>query len=185
MLKKVFTEVEERMKKTHDATRIELSRIRTGKATTSLLDGIQVEYHGSRVPISKIANISVPEVRLLVVQPWDKTMISAIQKAIQMSDLNLTPSTDGNFIRIPIPQLTEERRKDLVKIVKRFTEEGRVTIRNIRREANDKLRSMEKEGQISEDERHKSQEKIQELTDKYIKLIDQTLQAKEKEIMEI
>jgi ribosome recycling factor len=174
-----------RMHKSVETIQQEFAKIRTGRATTALLDGIKVSYYGSMVPLSQAATITTPEPRLLVIQPWDKNMIGEIEKAILKSDLGLTPSNDGTFIRIPIPQLSEERRHDLVKLVRKFAEEGRIAIRNVRRDANDHLKRMQKNHEISEDELSVVLDEIQELTDKYITDIDDLLKKKEHEIMEV
>ncbi len=175
---------EERMKNAVEATQRELAHIRTGKATTNLLDGITVEYYQSTVPLTHVASLSVPDPRTIAIQPWDKSIISAIEKAILRSDLGLTPSNDGTVIRLPIPPLTEERRINLVKVVKRLAEEGKIAIRNARREANESLRKAEREGELPKDDSRKKQEKVQELTDKYVERVDELIKLKEKEIME-
>jgi ribosome recycling factor len=185
MVKQLFIEVEKRMKKAIQATQHELATIRTAKATTSLLDGIKVEYYGTTVPINQVAVISVPEPRMLVVQPWEKSMIAGIEKALQKSDLGLTPNNDGTVIRLPIPPLTQERRHELVKVVRRLAEEGRVAIRNIRRDANEELRKAEKDGDLPKDDSKRAQEHIQELTDKYVELVNEVVEGKEKEVMEV
>ena len=185
VVKKIHTDTEERMKKAVEAMRKELASIRTGKATTSLLDGIRVDYYGTMTPLSQVANISVPDVRLLVIQPWEKKLIPEIVKAIQKSDLGLNPQSDPNVIRLPIPPLTEERRKDLVKLVKKVVEEGKVAVRNIRRDSNDDLKKAEKDKEISEDESRKGQQRVQEITDEHIETIEEMLKKKEQEIMEI
>lgn len=185
MLNKIYAELEEKMKKSLESLRRELAGIRTGKATTNLLDGIKVEYYGSQVPLNQVASISVPEHRLIVIQPWEKKMIDEISKAILKSNLGLNPASDGNVIRLAIPPLTEERRKDLVKLVKKFGEEAKVAVRNIRREANEQLVKTEKEKQISEDDRRKSQEVVQKITDRHIDDIDKVLQSKEAEVLEV
>ena len=174
-----------RMKKAVETIQQELVKIRTGRATTTLLDNIKVSYYGSTVPIAQTATITIPEPRLIAIQPWDKSMISEIEKAILKSDLGLTPSNDGTFIRIPIPQLSEERRKELVKLVRKFAEEGRIAIRNVRRDVNDHLKKMQKDHLISEDELSVILDEIQELTDNSIAEIDQVLEKKELEIMEV
>lgn len=184
-VKKVHSDTEERMKKAVEAISRELSTIRTGRATTALLEGIKVDYYGTMTPINQIASISIPDPRLLVIQPWEKKMITEIAKAIQRSDLGLNPLTDANVVRLPIPPLTEERRKELVKIVKRIAEEGKIAVRNIRRDANEKFKQAEKDKEISEDESRKAQENVQELTDKFIEQIDELFNKKEKEVMEI
>lgn len=184
MIKENYMNAEERMKKALTALQHELMGIRTGRASPSLLEGIKVEYYGSVVPLQQVATIAVPEARMITIQPWEKQTISVIEKAILKSDLGLTPASDGHVVRLPIPPLTEERRKDLVKVVKRMAEESRVAVRNIRRDANAALKEAEKKGEIPEDESHKAQDDIQELTDKYIDLVDESLEKKEQEIME-
>lgn len=156
-----------------------------GKATPSLLDGIRIECYDSTMPLSQVANLSAPEARLLVVQPWDKTLLPDIVKAIQKSELGLNPQSDNNVIRIPIPPLTEERRRDTVKLIKRLAEEGRIAIRNIRRDANEELKRREKKGEIGEDDSRKSQEEVQKITDEYIEKIEALIENKEKEVMEV
>ncbi|MGQ9497727.1 MAG: ribosome recycling factor [Desulfotomaculales bacterium] len=173
------------MQKTVEIVKREFASLRAGRATPALLDKILVNYYGTPTPVNQLASISAPEPRLLVVQPWDKSITGEIEKAILKSDLGITPSSDGNVIRLAIPQLTEERRQELVKVIKKKAEEGRVAIRNVRRDANDQLRAKQKEGEITEDELRRGQDDVQKLTDKYIKEIDRLLQAKEKEIMEI
>ena len=185
MVDKVIADTEERMKKSLASLKRELSMIRTGKASTALLDGVKVECYGQVMPLSHVASVSVPEPRLILVQPWDRTIVGDVERAIHKSDLGLVPNTDGGVIRLAIPALTEERRKDLVKLVRKHAEEARVSMRNIRRDTNEALKKDEKDGKISEDDLHKTQDKIQKLTDRYIEQIDQTLVAKEKEIMEI
>ncbi|MFO7953075.1 MAG: ribosome recycling factor [Bacillota bacterium] len=185
MIDDVYAEAEEKMTKAVEALQRDLSTMRAGRANPSLLDKIEVDYYGISTPLNQLAGISAPEARLLVIQPWDKQSIPAIEKAIQKSDLGLTPSNDGNVIRLTIPELTEERRKELVKYVKKKTEEGRVSIRNIRRDANDIIKQMEKESEISEDESKRAQDDIQELTDSKVDEVDKILEAKEKEIMEV
>lgn len=185
MAKEVYKEAEERMEKAVVALKRDLSTLRAGRATPALLDKITVDYYGSTTAINQLANISVPEPRLLLIQPWDKKIVAEIERAILKSDLALTPNSDGSVIRLAIPQLTEERRKDLVKISKKKAEEGRVAIRNIRRDANDELKQKEKSSEITEDELHKEQDEMQKLTDKYIEEMDKVLSAKEKEIMEV
>ena len=159
--------------------------MRAGRANPAMLDRIMVNYYGEPTPINQMANINVPEARLLVIQPWDKSSIADIEKAIMKSDLGITPNNDGNVIRLAVPQLTEERRKEVVKTVKKRAEEAKVAIRNIRREGNDLIKSSEKDKLISEDESKKGLDNIQKLTDKYIKDVDAALQVKEKDIMEV
>jgi len=161
------------------------SRVRTGRASLALLDGIRVDYYGSSTPLNQLANLSTPESRLLLIAPWDASSIGAIEKAIQKADLGLVPQSDGKVIRLNIPVLTEERRKELVKLIKKSAEETKVKIRNARREANDKLKAFKKEGKISEDQMFTYQDDIQKQTDLNIVKVDKLLEAKEKEVMEI
>lgn len=186
MTDQIFADAKARMERAVDAMRREFARIRTGKATVSLLDGVKVEAYGSTVPLRQVANISVPEARLLVVQPWDKKIIGDLEKAIRSADLGLNPSNNGTVIRVPIPPLTEERRKEMVRYVHRLAEEGRVAIRNVRRDVNEILKQRHKDGQISEDEFHRAHDKvIQEMTDERIREVDHILAAKETELMEV
>ena len=178
-------DADHRMKRAVENIKQEFAKIRTGRATPALLDGVKVSYYGSIVPLSQAATITIPEPRLIAIQPWDRNMISEIEKAILKSDLGLTPSNDGTFVRIPIPQLSEERRKDLARLVKKFAEEGRIAIRNVRRDVNDHLKKMQKDHIISEDELSVVLDETQEITDKNIKEIDELLEKKEKEIMEV
>ncbi len=167
------------------ATRRDFAAVRTGRANPALLERVMVDYYGTPTPIQQLATISTPEPRLLTIQPWDRQMVKAIEKAIQQSDLGLTPNSDGQVIRIVLPQLTEERRKELVRLVRKEAEEKRVAIRNIRRDANEALKKLEKDGLLSEDEVRRAQGEIQTLTDHYIREVDHLLEAKEKEIMEV
>ncbi len=183
-LPEIYKDSEQRMKKSVEHVRHELARIRTGRATPALLDAVKVEYYGSMVPLNQVATITAPEPRLLVVTPWEKRIIADIEKAILQADLGLNPSNDGNVVRVPIPELSEERRQDLIRVVKKFCEDGRIAIRNIRRDANEHIKKLEKEHKISEDMSHDAQDKIQKLTDKYISEIDTLLEHKEKEILE-
>ncbi len=185
MTEEICFETEEKMKNAIDNIRYELKKFRTGKASAAILDSVKVNYYGSIVPLKQAANISVPEARLITIQAWDKTMINEIEKAILKSDLDLTPMNDGHMIRLPIPQLTEERRQNLVKQAKRLGEEAKVSIRNSRRDANEKIKKIEKNHEISEDESHTTQDDIQKLTDGYVKKIDEILKNKEIEILEI
>jgi len=162
----------------------DLSHVRTGRASPALLDGISVDYYGTSMPLNQVASISVPESRLLVVQPWDSNIINEIEKAILTSDLGLNPSNDGKILRVSVPSLTEERRKELFRLVKKMAEDCRVAIRNCRRAAIDKLKAKKKNKEISEDEMYRFQDEVQKLTDNYIKRVDEILQKKEKEIME-
>ena len=180
-----MNEAEDRMKKTVEVLRKELASVRAGRANPAMLEKITVDYYGTPTPVNQLANISIPESRMLIIQPWDKTSMPAIEKAILKSDLGLTPSNDGVVIRLTIPQLTAERRTEIVKTVKKKAEENRVAVRNIRRELIDDIKKVEKEKIVSEDESKKGQEKAQKLTDKYIKDIDDVLNKKELEIMEV
>ncbi|CAH1211178.1 MULTISPECIES: ribosome recycling factor [Paenibacillus] len=175
---------EERMEKAIQALRRDLATLRAGRASSALLDRIQVEYYGAMTPLNQLANISTPDSRTLMIQPWDKSSMSDIERAIMKSDLGLTPANDGSMIRLSIPPLTEERRAELVKLTKKFGEESKVAIRNIRRDANDDIKKMEK-SDISEDESRRHQDDIQKSTDKFIAEVDKVLAAKEKEIMEV
>jgi len=185
VIDEILKETEERMKKTVEFFRKELAGIRAGRATPALLDRIMVDYYGTQTPLNQLANVSAPEPRLLVIQPYDKTAIGEIEKAIMKSDLGITPNTDGNIIRLTIPQLTEERRQQLVKVVRKKAEEERVAIRNARRDANDQLKRLERDGEIPEDDARRAQAEVQELTDKYIKEIDELLAQKERDVMEV
>ena len=185
MIKDIYVSHEEKMKKALDALRRELATLRAGRATPALLDKITVDYYGTPTPISQVANISVPEPRMITIQAWEKPMIAQIEKAILKSDLGLTPNSDGVIIRLNIPQLTQQRRIELVKVVHKKAEENRIVIRNVRRDANDVVKKLEKEKSISEDEAKKAQEDMQKLTDKYIKEVDTIMSAKEKEILEV
>ena len=173
------------MKKTVASLKDDFAAIRTGRASASLFDKIRVDYYGEKSPLAQVANISVPEARLIVIQPWDRALIGEIEKAIRSSELSLNPSNDGKVIRIAIPPLTEERRKELVKQAKAQTEQSRVAIRNIRRDGNDELKKALKEGTLTEDEESRFSEDLQKLTDNYIKEINRVLEEKEKEIMEV
>jgi ribosome recycling factor len=181
----VFKESEDHMSKSIDATRREMNTVRTGKATPGLLENIKVEYYGSLMPLNQIATVSAPEPRLLTVTPFDKSAMGDIEKAIQGSELGLNPANDGNIIRIPIPQLNEERRRDLVKVVRNMVEQGRVAIRNVRHHANDKLKNLEKSGDLSEDEAKREHKRIQDLTDQHIKALDELLKTKEADVLEV
>ncbi|SET42641.1 ribosome recycling factor [Paenibacillus sp. NFR01] len=174
----------ERMEKAIGALKRDLATLRAGRASTALLDRIQVEYYGAPTPVNQLANISTPDSRTLLIQPWDRSSLSDIERAIMKSDLGLTPANDGTIIRLSIPPLTEERRSELVKLTKKFGEEAKVAIRNIRRDANDDIKKMEKNG-ISEDESRGHQEDIQKSTDKFIAEVEKVLLSKEKEIMEV
>jgi ribosome recycling factor len=183
-LQDIYKDAEERMKKSVEHVHHELTRIRTGRATPELLDVVKVDYYGSTVPLNQVATITAPEPRLLVIQPWEKRIIAEIEKAILQSDLGLNPANDGNVVRLPIPELSEERRKDLLKLVKKFCEDGRIAIRNIRRDYNDHVKRMEKDHEISEDDGRGAVDDAQKLTDKYIEEINEQYDKKEKEILE-
>ncbi|MBO8159382.1 ribosome recycling factor [Thermosyntropha sp.] len=185
MIKNIINDAEERMKKAIDHLKQDLASLRAGRANPAMLDKVMVDYYGTPTPINQLANITVPEARLLVVQPWDKSCIPEIEKAILKSDLGVNPTNDGNVIRVAIPQLTEERRKELVKVAKKRAEDAKVAVRNIRREANDTIKATEKDKVISEDEAKKAIDEVQKLTDKYVKEIDVIFQTKEKDIMEV
>ncbi len=185
MIDTIKLEAEERMQKTVEALRRDFTSIRTGKANPSLLDKVVVDYYGAPTPISQMANISAPEAKMLLIQPWDKSAVPSIEKAILKSDLGLNPSSDGNVIRLVLPQLTQESRKELVKKVKKKAEDAKVAIRNIRRDANEDLKGAEKSKEITEDESKGAQDDIQKLTDKYIAELEKVLDNKEKEIMEV
>lgn len=174
-----------RMDKTLEALRSELSKVRTGKATTALLDGVKVDYYGNLTPINQVANVTVLDPHTLSVTPWDKAMVQIIDRAILEANLGFNPISDGTNLKIPIPLLTEERRKDFVKIVKKFGEDSKVAIRNVRRDANEHLKKEEKEKKMSEDELKHAEDEVQKLTDQHIKLVDEILKHKEKEIMEV
>jgi ribosome recycling factor len=181
----VCAESDQRMKKTIESLKKDFSRIRTGRASASLLDGITVDYYGSPMPVSQTAAISIPDARMIMIQPWEKSMLGPIEKAIQASDLGLNPLNDGNVIRLPIPPLSEERRAELFKHCKKISEDCKVAVRNIRRDSNEKLKKAEKDKQVTQDEGKKGQDEIQKLTDKFIKSVDELLAVKEKEVMEL
>ena len=185
MVEDVYKDIKERMEKSLENLKGELVKIRTGKATTTLLDGVKVEYYGNMVPLNQVANVGTPDVRLISVQPWEKSMLGEIEKAILKSDLGLTPSNDGNIIRLPIPKLTEERRHELVKLVKKFGEDTKIAVRNVRRDGNDKIKKMEKDSEVTEDDMRRGLDKSQEITDKFIEKVDEIIEIKDKEIMEV
>jgi len=184
MIEDIYQETRESMGKTVAALKRELKRIRTGRASLSVLDGIKVDYYGTPTPLNQMATLAGPESRLITIQPWDASVIKDIEKAILKSDLGLTPSNDGKILRISIPPLTEERRKELVKVIHKICEDHKVAARNIRRDSNDLLKSLKKDGDISEDEAFRSQDEIQKITDEHINLIDECYSEKEKEILE-
>lgn len=185
MIKETEKNMQDKMEKTLNLLRHDLSTLKAGRANPSLLDRISVEYYGTVTPLNQLANIAAPEPRVLTISPWDVKSIPVIEKAILKSDLGINPSNDGKLIRLVIPQLTEERRKDLVKVVKKYAEDAKVAVRNIRREANDHLKRLKKDGDITEDEFKKSEDDTQKTTDKYIKEVDKAMELKEKEILEV
>ena len=183
-IKDILHETEDKMKKTVQSVKREFAEVRTGRASPSLVEGVLVEYYGTKTPIKQLATISTPEARLVVINPWDASIINQVEKAILQSNLGLTPNNDGKLIRITIPHLTDERRQELDKIVKRIAESGRVSLRTARRDANESLKQLDKSKEIAEDDRFKSQDEVQKLIDKYTTQIDEALGAKEKEIQE-
>jgi ribosome recycling factor len=184
MIESMYQETRESMQKSIDALENDLKKIRTGRASLSILDDIRVDYYGTLTPLNQMASLSTPESRLIMIQPWDVSVIKDVEKAILKSDLGLTPSNDGKVIRISIPPLTEERRKQLVKVIYKKSEEHKISVRNIRRDTNDLLKSLKKDGDISEDDAFKAQDQVQKITDEHIKLIDDVCKNKEKEILE-
>jgi ribosome recycling factor len=185
MDEKTYTETLAKMEKTLSSLKTDLNKIRTGRASLALFDDIRVDYYGTPTPLNQMATLSIPEPRLITVQPWDASILGEIEKAILKSELGVTPANDGKIIRITIPRLTEERRKELVKIVKKMAEGTKVAVRNIRREANDQLKGWEKNKKISQDQLHQWMDKVQKSTDQFIEKVDSVLAAKEKEILEI
>lgn len=181
----VIDAVRSQMEKAVDAMRREFASVRTSKATPALLDTVRVDAYGSKVPLNQVATIGAPEPRLLIVQPWDKSMLPVIEKSILSADLGLNPSNDGNVIRVPIPPLTEERRRDMVRMLHKLAEEGRIVVRHARQEANKDVKRLQQSNEIGEDDAHRRQEQVQKLTDKYIARIDELLAAKETEVMEV
>lgn len=185
MVKETVKSAEDRMKKTLEIFHKDLIGIRAGRASTALVEKIMVECYGSTMPLNQVANINIPEPRLIIIQPWDRNVIPAVEKAILKSDLGITPMGDGAVIRLTVPQLTKERRLELVKVIRKKAEAEKVSIRNIRREVNDKIKAIEKEGSITEDESRRAVDEVQKITDKYIKEIDLLTKNKEEEIMEV
>jgi ribosome recycling factor len=185
MIESVHKDTKDKMSKSIETLKKDLKRVRTGRASASLLDGIRVDYYGTITPLAQMASVAVPESRMLTIQPWDVSAIKDIEKAIMKSDLGLTPANDGKMIRINIPPLNEQRRKELVKVVNKTCEEYRVALRNIRRESNEVLKGLKKDSKISEDDARKAQDKIQKITDEHIKLVDDIYKEKEKEILEV
>ncbi len=184
-MEETLSELERKMDKAIDVLKIEFQKVRTGRANPAILDNIQVDYYGTPTPLNQVGNISVPDPQLIVITPWEKKILGDVEKAIQKSNLGLTPQNDGNIIRLPIPPLTEERRKDLVKQIKKLGENAKIPIRNVRREGNDILKKKEKNKEISQDEQKQFITKIQTLTDDHIKVVDDLMDAKEKELMEV
>ena len=184
MIEKIKENARTKMAKSESLLAQELAKIRTGRASPALLDGVKVDYYGSTLPLNQVATVSIPELRLIIIQPWDKSTLGEIEKAIHKSAIGLTPNNDGNVIRLSIPQLTTERREELVKLTQKLGEDTRVAIRNIRREANTEIKKEEKNKNISEDAFHQAQEEVQKITDEFIKKVDETLKKKEKEIRE-
>ena len=185
MLDDVYQEIEHKMERSIEALHKELARIRTGRASLALLDGITIDYYGSPTPLNQVATLAVPESRLITIQPWDKSQLGLIEKAIQRSDLGITPTNDGQVVRLAIPALTAERRQELVKQVKKIGEETKIALRNVRRDGNDTLKSLEKDKQVSEDEWRRGQEHVQSITDRFIAKTDEILSTKEHEVMEV
>ena len=185
MTKDILDAQEERMKKTLDGLKKDYGTLRAGRAAPSLLDKVMVDYYGTPTPVNQLANVTVPEPRMIMIKPWDKKSLKDIEKAIMKSDLGLMPNSDGTMIRLAIPQLTQERRKELVKVVSKKAEDAKVAMRNIRRDGNEAIKKLEKNKQITEDDRKEGQEDMQKLLDKYIKLVDSTKASKEKEVMEV
>lgn len=185
MINDITSDAEDGMKKAVDSFKRDLQKIRTGRANTSMLDGIKVDYYGTPTPVNQVATVQVVDARLITVKPWEKNMIAVIDKTIRASDLGINPVADSELVRLPIPPLTQERRKELAKVVGKQTEEARVAVRSARRDAMDMIKDAEKDKQITEDERKKGETKVQELTDKYIGQLEDIAKAKEKEIMEL
>ena len=185
MVNDIVTDVQKDMEKTLESLRRELGRLRTGRANLAILDGVKVEYYGTPTPLNQVASLHVPDARLIVIKPWEKSVVPAIEKAIQAADLGLNPTTDGEVVRLPIPPLTEERRRDLVKMAKKTGEEYKVQIRKIRRDANEMLKQFQKDKDISEDDMHRGLDKVQKVTDEHVKKVDDVMAEKEKEIMEV
>ena len=185
MLDDVYLEIEHKMERSIEALHKELARIRTGRASLALLDGITIDYYGSPTPLNQVATLAVPESRLITIQPWDKSQLGVIEKAIQRSDLGITPTNDGQVVRLAIPPLTAERRQELVKQVKKIGEETKIALRNVRRDGNDSLKALEKDKKVSEDDWRRGQEHVQSITDRFIAKTDEILSTKEHEVMEV
>lgn len=184
-IKEILSTAQTKMQKTIEVLRVDLASVRAGRASVSLLDKVMVEYYGTPTPVNQVASVTVPEPRMIVIQPWEKNLLKDIERAIMKSDLGLNPNSDGSVIRLNLPQLTEERRKELVKTVHKKAEDARVSIRNLRREANESVKKAEKAKEITEDEAKKANDDIQKMTDKFIKEVDTVMEHKEKEVMEI
>lgn len=185
MIPEVLKDAEHRMTRAVEAAQHDFSTIRTGRANPVVLEGIQVDYYGSKMPVNQLAGVSAPEPRLIVVTPWDKGALTAIEKAIMNSDVGMTPQSDGNVIRLQVPYLTEERRKEMIKILHKKSEDHKIAVRNVRRDANENLKNLEKKHEISEDESKRAQDQVQKFTDKYNQRIDELTAAKEAELMEV
>jgi len=185
MIKDIIKNTDSRMLRAVEHLRLELIRIRTGKATTNLLEGIKADYYGTPTPLNQLGNLSTPDIHTIAIQVWDKTAVQAVEKAILNANLGLNPMSDGQLVRVPIPPLNEERRKELVKLVKKYGEDGKIAIRNIRRESIEELKKAEKAEHVSEDDRKHAEIEVQKLTDKHINEIDTLVKLKEKEIMEV
>jgi len=185
MLLEVHQSIEQKMKKTIEAMKAELNSIRAGRANPAMLDRLTIDYYGTITPVKQVASVSAPEPRVLMIQPYDPSALSLIEKAILVSDLGINPSNDGKIIRLAIPQLTEERRRDPAKLVKKTAEDGKVAVRNGRREANDQLKKLQKDGELTEDDLKKAQDEVQKMTDRFIQQIDDLVAIKEKELMEV
>lgn len=185
MMKDVITKTRQGMEKSIESLKKDFTRVRTGRASVSLLDDVRIDYYGTPTPLSQVGTLAVPEPRLITITPWEKKLIPDIEKAILKSDLGLNPSSDGVLVRIVIPPLTEDRRKEMCKVLKRLGEESKIALRNIRRDGNDGLKKLEKDKEISEDDLKRGEKEIQELTDQYVKKVDETVAAKEKEVMEV
>lgn len=185
MMKDVITKTRQGMEKSIEALKKDFTKVRTGRASVSLLDDVRIDYYGTPTPLSQVGTLAVPEPRLITITPWEKKLIPDIEKAILKSDLGLNPASDGILVRLAIPPLTEERRKEMCKVLKRLGEESKIALRNIRRDGNDGLKKLEKEKEISEDDLKRGEKEIQELTDQFVKKVDETVAAKEKEVMEV
>jgi ribosome recycling factor len=185
MVDEILSEARTAMEKAISALKKEMTKVRTGRASTTILDDVKVEYYGVSTPLSQVATLSVPEPRLITVQPWEKNLVPEIEKALFKADLGLTPSSDGQLIRLPVPALTEERRREMVKIIKRMAEDAKISVRNGRRDANENLKMLEKEKEITEDDLKRSEKDVQQLTDEFISVIEVVIQNKEREVMEV